>query len=339
MSTIRILSASPAATAVPDRFLDEYMPRANGEFVKIYLYLLRASQRASVETISRLADHLHYTEQDVLRALRYWEAEKLLTLETEDDVITGISLQNPPQAASEEEITLPAPDENGRRRISAARVKELKETADVKELLFVAQQYLKRMLTPTEIQKLLYFYDELHFTADLIEYLIEYCVMRGHDHIRYIEKVGINWFEEGIRTVKDARNAVTSYHKDYYDILKALGQGGRHPIEAEITLMKKWIDVYHFPMEIIEEACTRTVLNTKQPSVRYADGILTSWHTDGVRTKDDIAKLDAEHEKQKAEAARNKTAGKNQSRNASQVEPRSYDFDALEAQIINSQNR
>ena len=42
-------------------------------------------------------------------------------------------------------------------------------------------------------------------------------------------------------------------NRDYYEILKAIGQGGRHPIDAEVALMKKWIETYHFPMEIIRE--------------------------------------------------------------------------------------
>ena len=32
---------SNAATIISNRFIDEYMINANGEFVKIYLYLLR----------------------------------------------------------------------------------------------------------------------------------------------------------------------------------------------------------------------------------------------------------------------------------------------------------
>ena len=30
-----------SVTAVPDLFLEQYMPAANGEFVKVYLYLLK----------------------------------------------------------------------------------------------------------------------------------------------------------------------------------------------------------------------------------------------------------------------------------------------------------
>lgn len=38
---------------------------------------------------------------------------------------------------------------------------------------------MKKTLTPSEIETLLYFYDQLHFSVDLVEYLVEYCVCKG----------------------------------------------------------------------------------------------------------------------------------------------------------------
>ena len=56
------------------------------------------------------------------------------------------------------------------------RVKELKQNEDIIQLLYIAEQYLGKTLTPTETRKILFFYDELHMSVDLIDYLIEYCV-------------------------------------------------------------------------------------------------------------------------------------------------------------------
>ena len=61
-------------SVIPDEFVDTYMPQANGEFVKIYLYLLRITHKPDVHpTLSSLADVFSCTEKDILRALRYWE--------------------------------------------------------------------------------------------------------------------------------------------------------------------------------------------------------------------------------------------------------------------------
>ena len=64
---------SAAATCVPNIFIDQYMTRANGEYVKIYLYLLRCFAQPSADfSLSGLADHFDCTERDILRALKYW---------------------------------------------------------------------------------------------------------------------------------------------------------------------------------------------------------------------------------------------------------------------------
>ena len=68
-------------TAVPHSFIDVYMPSANGEFVKVYLYLLRSLRGPDQElSLSLLADRLFCTEKDVMRALGYWEKQGLLSL-------------------------------------------------------------------------------------------------------------------------------------------------------------------------------------------------------------------------------------------------------------------
>ena len=76
------------ATVLDNEFIDQYMVRANGEYVKVYLLLLRhMNQSSGCLSVSELADLLECTEKDVLRALRYWKSEGLLDYldDTPDD--------------------------------------------------------------------------------------------------------------------------------------------------------------------------------------------------------------------------------------------------------------
>ena len=63
-------------TLVRNVFLDEYMPEASGEFVKIYLYLLRCASGEKEISMGRIADIFEHTEKDVTRALKYWDCSK-----------------------------------------------------------------------------------------------------------------------------------------------------------------------------------------------------------------------------------------------------------------------
>ena len=357
-------------TVLSNVFIDQYMPVANGEFVKVYLYLLRNLNRPDPEfSLEVMADSLQNTEKDIYRALTYWEKAKLLSLSyDEGKKLAGIRLnplagQEAPEAFAEPsdpayvkpaEADLAQEAQTGSVPAAAAetadssafvqpkavsltpaRIRELKQNEDVIQLLYIAEQYLGKTLTPSEIKKLLYLYDHLQMSSDLIEYLIEYCVVHNHKSIRYIETVALAWNEDGIRTVEEAKERSSKYRKDYYTILNAMGIRGRQPVAEEAAYMEAWLSENGFSMEIILEACSRTVMNTGQASFPYTDGILKDWKSKQVHSLADVRALDLEHQKKKAagtRTARNNRSAQNQFNNFQQ---RKYDFQEYEKRLLN----
>lgn len=332
------------ATLLSNIFIDDYMPEANGEFVKVYIYLLRTLSNSPVSfSLEEMADRVLCTERDILRGLKYWSRQDLLTLDFADDkTLTGITLLEPRQkTAPGEEKSAAAPGTGESRTLSLKsfsltpdRVKELKQNEDMIQLLYIAEQYLGKTLSPTEIQKILFFYDGLGFSTDLIEYLIEYCVSRSHKSIRYIETVALAWAEEGISSVSDAKKANARYSREYYAILKALGITNRSPVETEITLMDTWLKTYGFSMEIIQEACSRTVLQTGQASFQYTDKILEGWKKKQVTSLEDIRSLDAEHKKRRQDKKVPKQTSSSSNR-FNNFQQREYDFEEYEKRLLN----
>ena len=148
----------------------------------------------------------------------------------------------------------------------------------------------------------MFFYDDLHFSADLLEYLVEYCVSKGSASIPYLKKVGLAWQESGIRDVASAKQETTTFNKHYYTILKAFGIRNRAPVEKEAEVMDRWLNTYGFTIDLITEACQRTISKIGQPSFQYAEGILSKWKEQGVRSMADVEQRDAEHQKRKKTA-------------------------------------
>ena len=330
------------ATLLSNIFIDDYMPEANGEFVKVYIYLLRTLSNSPVSfSLEEMADRLLCTERDILRGLKYWSRQELLALDfTENRVLSNITILTPKKrssseekAASETAATEPKADPRSF-SLTPDRVKELKQNEDMIQLLYIAEQYLGKTLSPTEIQKILFFYDGLGFSTDLIEYLIEYCVSRSHKSIRYIETVALAWAGEGISTVSDAKKANARYSREYYTILKALGITNRSPVETEITLMDTWLKTYGFSMEIIHEACNRTVLQTGQASFQYTDKILEGWKKKQVTSLEDVRALDAEHKKRRQDKKPQKQTPASNNR-FNNFQQREYDFDEYEKRLLN----
>ncbi|MDY3085876.1 MAG: DnaD domain protein [Blautia sp.] len=391
MNTIHLRALSSSqVTILSNIFIDQYMPGAGGEFVKVYIYLLRllADPSASV-CLPLLADRLNCTEGDISRALKYWSNEGLLILETDPSgELTGITLTEPspdtqmeltatvsvpqsalaatapisqtvsaatvsvPQSAlaatapisqtvSAATVSTPQPDTAPSISASAltpARIKELKENEDVAQLIYICEQYLGKTLTPTDTRKILFFYDELKMSVDLIDFLIQYCVGRGHKSMRYIETVAMAWSKEGITTVEMAKDSTSRYGRDYFTILKAMGITNRNPVDSEIVMMDTWLKDYGFSMDMIQEACSRTIMQTGQPSFQYAHKILTGWFKKGALTPEAVHALDVQHQKRSQDNSRGRSQTPKSPNRFNNFQQRNYDFKELEKQLLERQN-
>ena len=180
-----------------------------------------------------------------------------------------------------------------------------------------------------------FWYDSLKFTTELIEYLVEYCITNGHSSLRYMDKVALGWAENGIDTIERAKEHVSIRSKAYYSIMKAFGISGRNLADSEIAFVNKWTKELSFDIEIIQEACKRTISATQKPSFEYADTILTNWHNQNVHTIKDIAAVDEAFSKSKRTTAPTQTAGTKRNK-FNNFEQRVYDFDKLEKMLLTS---
>ncbi len=353
-----------AVTAVSNTFIDEYMGTASGEYVKVYLYLLRHAGE-SVE-IPDIADALNHTEADVRRALAYWERTGVLAPEKEETVVsesavtrenmtdTGYMAPESRRNYGDTDVEGRMPEEtmtdNGKQLQSSDRgmakqqsgtpdipdagnsydrMKRLSADEEFSALLYAVQQYLGKTFSAIECEKFAYFYDVLHMSCELLEYLAEYCAEGGHTSIRYIEKVALNWYQAGIHTRDEAREHSTRYSKDTSAVMKAFGIMGRNAGTAEQEFMRRWFKEFGFDAAIVTEACNRTLTATGAASFPYADKILTGWKENGVRTLQDVETLDKR--RQEKQVKKSGTASR-QTRNTStnrfnNFEQRSYNYD------------
>ena len=97
---------------------------------------------------------------------------------------------------------------------STEAIEAFRSSAKRAQLLFVIEQYIGKPLSPKEIESVYYISEQLHFSDSLIDYLLQYCIDRGKKDFRYIEKVAVNWAENGITTPKQAERAVSNFGKN-----------------------------------------------------------------------------------------------------------------------------
>lgn len=362
-------------TIIPNVFIDRFMPSANGAYVKVYLCLLRTLMGGNPNlSVSSIADKLDNTEKDIIRALNYWEKLKLLTISrNKQNEIIAISVIDPRTIAIDEEISIPpltspqvaapvtsnlpastmiavdneelaasrpVPDKTPiRHNYSVDKLALLTENEQLKYTLHIVEIYLDRPLKPMDLQLILYLYDELHFSPELIMYLYEYCVSKGKKNASYIEAVALTWASDGIDSEEKAREETTMYNEHFQVVNKAFGLN-RAPGQIERQYITKWIEVFGFSDEIIKEACNRTILRTQKPDFKYADKILDSWFKKSVKSYNDILKLDEEFAKgNKADESNKVTPITKPAPNRfNQFPQRSYsdkDYAELEKKLLN----
>ena len=343
MGEIVITSEKEGVTNISNIFIEHYMSDANGDFVKLYLYLAMLCSTSRMISVSDIADHLNCTENDVCRGIRYWIKADAVALKYNDakEVIgivlktlrspetdlandlkvvnfklaVGRSKKTKDDNVDNEEAVNEATDNSvkapRKKQPSSAEIKELETDQDLKNLISEAEAYCERDLKQQELNSLIYIKSQLGFSFDLTEYLLEYCAEIKKTSFKYIEAVARNWYEEGITNRTDAAEYTERYWTLFTKIIKALGITNRTSLTpVEKKFIDTWTKEYAFSDTIIIEACNRGILQKpKDVTFFYVDGILSDWYKNNVHTISDITALDEKHEKRKSANAESTRPG------------------------------
>ena len=91
-------------------------------------------------------------------------------------------------------------------------LKEFKKRPEIGQLIFVAETYLKKTLCANEMRSLKFYIDELEFSSDLIDYLLQYCTEHNKTTYSYMDKLAKDWYENDINTVKQAKAYTVNFN-------------------------------------------------------------------------------------------------------------------------------
>ena len=290
-------------TLISNDFIDNHMAAANPSFVLIYIYLLR--NRAEALDTGHIAEYFSMLESDVLKAFKYWDKAGLIKYTQIESGAVLLSIGAPKKKAREKKI----PQIETSREISMSSKPKYNpielemyknDYAEIHDLFEFCEHTLGKTLSDTELSTLYSFYDWLMLPVELIKYLLEYCASNKHRRMKYIEAVAIDWAENNIKSVEQAKDYVNIFNKDYREIMSAMGLSGRSPATKELEFMDKWYKEWEMPLTLILESCSKTVIAVGKAQFEYADRILESWHNAGAKTLDDVKALESAWSEKKA---------------------------------------
>lgn len=201
---------------------------------------------------------------------------------------------------------------------------------DFETFLLLLEANIGKALTQKDIVYIDTWLNQYNLSQELIIFMYGYANKRNIKNVNYIDAIAKDWHENNVLTVRAAEEYMQKKSTVQNVIKKALGIKDRNLIASELDYIRKWQHDYKFSIEIIVEACNRTITSINKPSFRYIDAILANWYENNVRSFHDINLLDARHNNKNVSV---KSGSKNKKfHNFSQ---RDYDFDLLERKLLN----
>ncbi|GAA0178168.1 DnaD domain protein [Clostridium sediminicola] len=325
MSTFMLKNKINTYTSVSNQFIDKFMISAPGEYVKVYLLGLRHCLSGEIGiSSSEISNQLNLLESDVLKAWNYWNDIGVVSFKKLDQMnnfrLEFIDLYNNNKEIPEEDINL---------------LHELSNNS-IKDMMKDIEKLLGRTLSNKEIAMYLSWQKDYQFLPEMILLLIQYCISKGKNDYRYIEKVAISWHDANIKNIAEAQSFIKKREDIWVKIrkvLKYLGFNSNEVMKPQEEMLIKWFNIYNFPLEIIYKACDICFERLNKAEFKYIDGILNSWYKDNLRTIEDIEKKDRQRTKFTNKKANNYNSSAKPD-SFSNRKQRSYDLDKIEKTLL-----
>ena len=262
---------------IPSEFIENVMPKANGAFVKVYLYIVNSALKGLKYETDEIASALDLLESDVIRAFDFLSENGCIEING-DKIIIKRPTVNAPSTDKKEVYESKYSDKNVKQIIT--------ENKTLSDLCTVAQDLLGKTLNDSDLETLYWFYDELMMSPEVIMMLLEYCISMEKRNMRYIEKVAIGWHENNINTVEAAVNYMKEKQEknSFFGNMKKLLGIERQFSKTEETYLKTWHESYNMSEDMIALAYEYCIIQISKLSFPYINSIIERWYNKGIST-------------------------------------------------------
>lgn len=299
-------------TPIENIFINDYMPMANGTYVKVYLlgYKYAHDKDEKIEVTNQtIAKHLEVPLEDVLRAWDFWEKKGIIqkhTLDNENRYNYQVKFLNLKQLYIKNNLNLFGRNEQDKKTKkkanSSQKLVDANEIPRINNMFNQVDYLLRRQTVPYEKEKILTWIEEFNMNPDVIEKAVSIAVeKRGQRNINYIEGIIRNWYSNGLTNMEAVMEYFKTQDEKYYryqKVMKTIGLDKRAAgiTKDEMNTIDNWFEKYSFTIDMVLKACENTV-NISNPNIGYVDAILRSWYNKGIKEIEDIEKKDKREEK------------------------------------------
>ncbi|HOG01938.1 MAG: Replication initiation and membrane attachment [Firmicutes bacterium ADurb.Bin248] len=253
-------SSLKGMTVVENSFITDYMPGADGTFVKVYLYgLMRCFEPASDAACPFDGDTL-------ARAYAYWQSLGLVRVATAEPL--AVEYLGVGEKASD------AP------RKYASLVEALAKAAGT------------RVFTGHELAEIYDWIETFRFEEETAVLCVTDCLVRhgARAKLWQMNAEAKLWADNGVFTAEDARAFIAKRDARNRGAQAVLSRWKKHrpATEDELALYVKWTDEWGFDESVILDAC-QELTAAGQPSFKYLDAVLDTYRINGALTPEAAA--------------------------------------------------
>lgn len=265
-------------TEIPDVFFTEYFSPANGNYIKVYLYMVFLAKYNKEIKLNDLSKVLNLPLPEIQNAIKYWEENNVITKKTTGYILNNLQeielhkLYNPKLTSSPENIQ---------------KTEQSKFRATVIEN--INNEFFQGIMSPSWYTDIDLWFKKYNFDEEVMLALFRYCFNRSALHRNYIQTVADSWAKNNIKTFNDLDKYYEKQEKLntlYKSITKKLHLN-RQLSQYEEAYVEKWNVDFGYSIDIIEIALKKTT-SKANPSFDYLDKLLTDWHDRKLSTVADV---------------------------------------------------
>jgi DnaD/phage-associated family protein len=295
------------STSFENIFINDFMPVAKGDYVKVYLlgykYAIDKEVNFSNETISKnLGIHL----SQVNEAWEYWKEQGIVILNDYPSDNYKIEFVNLKQLYVENiyrHMSITKDDQNDNQSESSTTYDDLIEankSETIRSMFRNIEFLMGRLVTPNEKRTVLEWISKYSATPEIIEDTFKYTIEKKDiKSLRYVEALLASWHDNNIHDKESLEGYLEQNRKNikYYNTVKNhLGFSGRQLTLNEKKIIDVWVDEWGFTMEMIIEALSYSS-KTTNPNLNYFNTILENWYKDNIKTPEQIKQFKKQYNK------------------------------------------
>jgi DnaD/phage-associated family protein len=249
-----------------------------------------------------IAIYLGISGASVAGSLEFWRGTGILEMQGEkSDAFEQTEISIPKELFAMPKKQAAKAPETERDSYTSEEINRIcKENPSVTFLIDACQSILEKTFTKTEISSLVYLSDHLRLEDEYIMMLCTHCKSKEKASVRYVEKVALTLYDEGVVSVKELDKYIkkeSQKHEMEHKIRKLFGIGERALAPKEKAFLAKWSTEWCLPFEMIEKAYEIMVGAIEKPTFAYENGILEKWREAGCKTMEDVEGLLASQKK------------------------------------------